>query len=212
MDTNQPTASIPPAARASASTGMFGTKIPAAVSFAIGILLFFLPFTEMRCGGSAFLNQTGKGFILNEKWKTTGTAGMFGKESMTDSPANQVGDKAGNSQIFAIAAAALGLLGFLFCFANAKVGGKLGIVAGVLSAAALIAMMVDLKKWFSDSLAKEAMDKTKDGADNLGLDKIGNTMGDIKPTLAFTPWFYVAVVAFLAAAFFCYKRMQSLKT
>ena len=28
----------------------------------------------------------------------------------------------------------------------------------------------------------------------------------------FTPWFYVAVVAFLAAAFFCYKRMSSMRS
>ena len=27
----------------------------------------------------------------------------------------------------------------------------------------------------------------------------------------FTPWFYIAVIAFLAAAFFCYKRMSAVK-
>lgn len=136
---------------------------------------------------------------------------MLGKDSMKESTSKVTGTKAGNSRIFAIAAAALALLGLFLSFANAKTGGAGGMVAGILSAGALIAMMFDLKKWFNDSLAKEAMDKSKEGADNLGLDKIGNTMGDIKPTLAFTPWFYVAIVAFLAAAFFCYKRMQSSK-
>jgi hypothetical protein len=123
-----------------------------------------------------------------------------------------MGDKAGNSQIFAIAAAALALLGLLLSLANAKAGGVGGMVTGVLSAGAMIAMMIDLKKWFNEGLAKQAAEKTSNNADNLGLDNFSNSMGNIKPTLAFTPWFYFAVVAFLAAAFFCYKRMQSSKT
>ena len=86
-----------------------------------------------------------------------------------------------------------------------RLAGNSGIFAGALSAGALIGLMIDLKKAVNDSLAKEAVDKTKEGADNFGLDKIGNTMGDIKPTLAFTPWFYVAVAAFLAAAFQAFR-------
>ena len=27
----------------------------------------------------------------------------------------------------------------------------------------------------------------------------------------FTPWFYISILAFLAAAFFCYKRMSAKK-
>ena len=213
MDTNQPASSTTTTTSApvSAAPGMFGTKIPSAVAFVVGILLFFLPFSEIRCGNSAFLNQTGKGFILDENWKPTGTAGMFGKDSMKESTSKVTDTKASNSRIFAMAAAGLAILGLLLSFAGPKTGGAGGMITGILSAGALIAMMFDLKKWFNDSLAKEAMDKTKEGADDMGLDKIGNTMGDIKPTLAFTPWFYVAIIAFLAAAFFCYKRMQSSK-
>ncbi|HEY6063391.1 MAG TPA: hypothetical protein VIV35_07260 [Chitinophagaceae bacterium] len=212
MDTNQPASPTTTYAPPSAAPGMFGTRVPSAVAFAVGILLFFLPFSEMRCGNSAFMNQTGKGFILNENWKPTGTAGMLGKDSMKETTSKVTDTKAGNSRIFAIAAAALALLGLFLSFANARTGGAGGMITGILAAGALIAMMFDLKKWFNDSLAKEAMDKTKEGADNMGLDKIGNTMGDIKPTLAFTPWFYIAIVAFLAAAFFCYQRMRSSKT
>ena len=47
-------------------------------------------------------------------------------------------------------------------------------------------------------------------ADSVGLDKIGDNMANM--TLAFTPWYYVAIAAFLAAAFFCYKRMSASKT
>jgi hypothetical protein len=59
-------------------------------------------------------------------------------------------------------------------------------------------------------MAKEAADKAKEGADTVGLDKIGDSMANM--TMAFTPWYYVAIAAFLAAAFFCYKRMSASKT
>jgi hypothetical protein len=85
-----------------------------------------------------------------------------------------------------------------------------GVVTGVLSAGAMIGMMIELKKWFNDSLAKDAINQTQNNTDNFGLDKLGNTLNDIKPTLNFTPWFYVAIIAFLAAAFFSYRRMSAM--
>jgi hypothetical protein len=74
----------------------------------------------------------------------------------------------------------------------------------------MIGMMIELKKWFNDSLAKDAINQTQNNTDNFGLDKLGNTLNDIKPTLDFTPWFYVAMVAFLAAAFFSYRHMSAM--
>jgi ribosomal protein S7 len=72
--------------------------------------------------------------------------------------------------------------------------------------------MIDEKKNLATSLKNQALDKAKEGADTLGLEGVGNSMNDVKPVLAFSPWFYVAIVAFLAAAFFCYKRMSASKS
>jgi lipopolysaccharide export LptBFGC system permease protein LptF len=117
----------------------------------------------------------------------------------------------GYTQYFAMAALALAVLGLGLAFTNAKTGGSGGLVAGILSAGALIALMINEKSNLKTSISNQAVDKAKDGADTLGFDKIGDSMNNIKPTLDFTPWFYVVVIAFLAAAFFCYKRMQSVK-
>ena len=70
---------------------------------------------------------------------------------------------------------------------------------------------MQLKKEFKNLFGNQVIDKAKEGADNVGVDKIGNTMNDVKPTLAITPWFYIAIIVFLAAAFFCYKRMSAKK-
>ncbi len=210
MDTNQPASSTTPFVPSSTSPGMFGTKTPSAVAFAVGILLFLLPFAEIRCGGTKLATKSGLDFALDNKWKPAG-GGMFGKSDMQDESMSAGKEEKGNTQYLIIGALALGVIGLLLSFAGPKAGAG-GIAAGVLSAGALIGFMLDLKKNVNDSLREQAMDKAKDGADSLGFDKIGNTMGDMKPTLAFSPWFYIAVIAFLAAAFFCYKRMRSSKT
>ena len=205
MDTNQPT-SVTTSAPASAAPGMFGTKMPSSIAFAVGILLFLLPFAELKCGGTTIANKTGLDYALGNNWKTAG--GMVGKNDMQDKAASTDKMQKGNTQYLAIGALALGILGLAISFANAKASGSGGVITGILSAGALIGLMIDEKKNLATSLKNQALDKAQEGADSLGFDKIGNTMNDVKPTLAFSPWFYVAVIAFLAAAFFCYKRMS----
>src|SRR5439155_173998 len=144
MDSNQTTAS--PILTLPVSTGIFGTKIPSAVAFAVGILLFLLPFSEIKCGSTTLANKSGLDIALGNEWKTVGT-GMFDKN--------------------------------------------------------------DFQKNINNSLANEAIDKTKENTDSFGFDKIGESLNNIKLTLNFTPWFYITVIAFLVAAFFCYMRMRS---
>ena len=211
MDTNQPASPTTSTyAPASVAPGMFGTKIPSAVAFAVGILLFLLPFAEIRCGGTKLATKSGLDFALDNKWQTLG-GGMFGKNEMQDNALSAGKEQKGNTQYFIIGALALGVIGLMLSFAGAKAGAG-GIATGILSAGALIGFMLDLKKNVNNSLREQAVDKAKEGADNLGFDKIGKTMGDIKPTLAFSPWFYIAVIAFLTAAIFCYMRMKSSRT
>jgi hypothetical protein len=209
MDTNQPASQLI-YAPASAAPGMFGTKIPSAVAFGIGILLFFLPFAELKCNGTAFANKSGLNYALGKDWKMISTSMLDNKDTKSTSTSTDKMQK-GYTQYFAMAALALAVLGLGLAFTNAKTGGSGGLVAGILSAGALIALLIDEKKNLKNSISNQAVDKAKDGADTLGFDKIGDSMNNIKPTLDFTPWFYVAVIAFLAAAFFCYKRMKSVK-
>ncbi|MFZ1264508.1 MAG: hypothetical protein WAT34_13440 [Chitinophagaceae bacterium] len=212
MDTNQPTTPTPPPYTpppptyvSAATPGMFGTKIPSSVAFVVAILLFLLPFSEIRCGGSALMNNTGIGFALGKDWKISGG---YGKDMLKDMDSKTSNEKDKTVQYLIIAALGLGVLGLLFSLAGSATGARIGIVTGVLGAGTLVAFMLILKKWFNDGLAKQAAEKAKDGTDSLGLGK----MGDMSFSLAFTPWFYIAVISFLAAAFFCYKRMTAAKT
>ena len=111
--------------------------------------------------------------------------------------------------LYALIALGLGVLGLLLTFAKAKpaIGGAM--VVGIAGAAALIGMMLDVKK----KVKLDMPDSGGSGGDiGKGLDNITNTMSDkMNITVDFTPWFYIAVIAFLAGAFFCYKRMSAPK-
>jgi hypothetical protein len=148
------------------------------------------------------MNKNGLNFSTGSEWKV---AGGFGKESLGEMTSKTTGKKEGMAQLLAIAAAALGLLGLLLCFSEGKSAISGAAVAGVLAAGALIGLMFEVKKWYNELLAKEAADKVAKGTGDIGLGKMGD---DVKTSLAFTPWFYIAIIAFLLAAFFCYKRMS----
>jgi len=196
--TNQPVYTPPP--------GLFGSKIPASVAFVVGVLLFLLPISEIKCGGTTIMNKTGLNYALGKDWKPAGGLGNGLGSGANDMTTKTAGKKEGMAQYFAIAVLALGVIGILLSLAGSKSASGGGIVVGILAAGAAIAIMIEVKKWFNDSMAKEAADKATQGGDSLGLDKLGSS---VKPTIGFTPWYYIAIVAFLAAAFFCYQRMRT---
>ena len=204
MDTNQPIVQTTYTATPS-NPGIFGTKIPSSVAFVVGILLFLMPFSELKCGGTTIANISGLNIALKKEWKAAG--GLGSKELGDMSSKKSTSDK-GNSWIFAMAALGLGILGLLLSLTDAKAGLSAALAFGVLAAGALIGMMLQLKNEMNASIAKQAMEKSSEGTDTLGFDKLDN----YKPVLSFTPWFYIAVIAFLVAAFFCYKRMAVPKT
>jgi hypothetical protein len=143
------------------------------------------------------------GFALGKEWKISGG---YGKDILKDMDSKTGGKKVGNAQYFIIGALALGVIGLLFSLVGSKTGSGIGMVSGILGAGVLVAFMFDLKKWFDDGLAKQAAEKANQGVDSLGIG------GDVKLSLTFTPWFYIATVAFIVAAIFCYMRMRTPRT
>lgn len=198
---SQPAIVSPP----SSSPGMFGTRTPSSVAFIVGILLFLLPFAEIKCGGTAIAKNSGFGIAIGTKWQNIASNNMFGdnrdKEDKTDSEM-----KKQDPNIYAIAALGLGVLGLLLSFADARSAAGAALVTGILSAGALIGLMLDLQKKVKTDMGSNT--PKSDGGGLFGLDKLN----DMKMTIDFTLWFYVALIAFLVAAFFSYRRMTAPKT
>ena len=187
------------------SRGVFGTKVPSSVAFGVAILLFLLPFSEMKCGPSTFATKSGLDFSLGNPWKSF-YGGFNTKDSEKDDQDRY--EKAPNDQLFALAAIALAILGLVLSLASTKAGGIGGGVTGILSAGSLIALMLTVQKWFDMKSAREAVKKaSKIGSNAFDLPK--STFDDLPPRLAFTPWFYICIVALIAAAVFSFLRTRA---
>src|SRR5258706_7367933 len=114
MDTNQTTASpilTPPPP----SAGIFGTRIPSAVAFAAGILLFLLPMAEIKCSSTTIANNTGLRIAMGKDWQPVG-GGLFNQNDLQQKSVSATKEQKGQTQYFAIAALGLGVLGLLFSF------------------------------------------------------------------------------------------------
>lgn len=207
---DQPTGVNPPSYQPPTTTNVFGTKIPSAVTFAVAVLLFLLPFAELKCKtpeqrqdslfklnniGMSFTN-TGLGLALGSEWKTNmPNSRFFDSDRREDGWKKDMKSPEPNS--WAIVALVLAVAGLGISFTKARAWAAVGAAAGALSAAALIGLMLDLQKQ-----SKDLVSETQRAGNSLTVTEGSGFI------LYFTPWFFVAVVALVVASFFSYKRMQ----
>jgi hypothetical protein len=192
---------------------MFGTKVPSTVAFAVGVLLFFMPFVDIKCNGTSLQTISGFQLATGFKMKNNSSDSPFLNDVKTDKVDETITKSTTKTDkkepnLYAMIAMGLGVLGLLLSFTNAKAAIGGAMITGIASAGALIGMMIDVKKKVKLDMGDTGT-KSSGSADNLGLDKLGD---NLKITVDFTPWFYIAVIAFLAAAYFCYRRMSASKT
>jgi len=209
MDTNQ--ATTPPVYVKPATSAVLGTKIPSTVAFAIGILLFFLPFIDIKCNNMSLQQVSGfqlaTGFKVNNKSSDNSFLNDIktDKADETITKATTKSDKK-DPNTYAMIALGLGILGLLLSFVNSKAASGGAMITGIASVVALIGLMIDIKK----KVKMDVPSAGKSDDDVLGLNKLGQQMSDnINIRVDFTPWFYIAIIAFIAAVVFCYMRMRN---
>jgi hypothetical protein len=157
MEPTQGTQATVPVSSSASATGLLGTKIPSSIAFLLGILLFLLPFAEIRCNGAAVANNTGLGIATGAEWKEVVTKNIFGNGFQNNPSTNDSKVQKQDPNIFAIAALALGVIGVLIAFLTPKGGGRFNLFVGVLAAVSLIAMLIDLRsKLKSDNSVKSS--------------------------------------------------------
>lgn len=219
MDTNQPTTFSTTTALSSSSPGLFGTKMPSSVAFIVAVLLFLMPFIDIKCNNMSLQQVSGLQLATGFKMKNNSSDNSLFNDVKTDKTDDATTKSTTSTDkkdpnLYALIALGLGVLGLALSFTNAKAALGAAMVTGIGSAGALIGLMLDIKK--KVKLDMPGMNnKTSDTDAGGAMDKIGDKMSDLTDkmniSVDFTPWFYIAVVAFLAAAFFCYKRMSAAK-
>jgi len=195
MEPTQGTQATVPVSSSTTSTGLLGTKIPSSIAFLLGILLFLLPFAEIRCNGAAVANNTGLGIATGTEWKEVVTKSIFGSGFQNNPSTNESKVQKQDPNVFAIAALALGVIGVLIAFLTPKGGGRFNLFVGALAAVSLIAMLIDLRS----KLKSENSVKSSELDLNAG----------VIVTVDGTGWFYFTIILFILGGVFSYLQGKS---
>jgi hypothetical protein len=179
-------------------TSVLKTKIPSAVVYGVGLLLFFLPFLDIKCNSMVLQKVSGvqlaTGFRIESPGSDNSLVGSLEKLDRNSSSIDETEKKDAN--LLALASLVLGIAAFICVLATIKTG---GMIAGLLAAVGLIATMIDVKSELSSELPAL---NTKAGKMRTDFDKFSN---EILISVDFTPAFYIAILAFGTGAFLCYK-------
>jgi hypothetical protein len=175
-----------------------------------------MPFVDIKCNGVSLQQVKGLELATGFKMKKNSSTPYL-DDVKTDAIDNNIQKAATDTDkkdpnLYAMIALGLGVLGLLLSLTNARAAVGGAAVIGVAAAGAMIGLMLDVKKKVKMDMP-DLTDKTPDNDVGDALDKIGGEMKDVADkiniTVDFTPWFYIAIVAFLAAAFFCYRRLTA---
>jgi len=195
MEPPQGTQATVPVSSSTTSSGLLGTKIPSSIAFLLAILLFLLPFAEIRCNGAAVATNTGLGIATGTEWKEVVTKNIFGSGFQNNPSTNESKVQQQDPNVFAIAALALGVIGVFIAFLTPKGGGRFNLFAGALAAVSLIAMLIDLRSKL----------KSENSVKSSGLDLNAGVI----VTVDGTGWFYFTIILFILGGVFSYLQGKS---
>jgi hypothetical protein len=173
-------------------------KYTTTIAFGVAVLLFLLPFVEIKFNGMSLVKNTGVGLAVGSDY-SLGSDMQAMKDQVDNEPESKqsgLTKESGKLYAFALVALLLGVIGIALSYSHMK-SGLINVVIGLAAALSLLALMVQLNS---------------DIKEKAGLNKGNELTEDITLTIVFTIWFYLSVVSFLAAAFFSFKRGQLLAT
>jgi uncharacterized membrane protein YqgA involved in biofilm formation len=101
---------------------------------------------------------------------------------------------------YAITALAMAVLGLGLSFMNPKQVAVITTVAGGIATGALIGLMIDLNR-----KSKDIISEMQNAGNGFNAEVHANL------SLTFTPWFFIVIIAMLAATVFSYMRILSAK-
>lgn len=178
----------------------FRKKYNSTVSFAIGILLFLLPFIQLKCGSVTIAENSGIGLATGSDWKVSmlgGSNELFKALDSTKTNSEKKSLKI-DPNWFILLALIFGVIGLVVTLIKWNMKNIASMCVGILAAVMLLAAMIHLRV-----LIKSQM-PTGNKNDSLDMGGMGGVVG-----ISFTAWFYMAMAAFTAAAFFSYRHYKN---
>ena len=182
MDPEQPSVPVREASR----------KFFTPVLYLAGVVLFFLPFVDIRCNNVSLQQVTGINLATGFKIKTTANGSLLDNldRSNKDDVVFTKDAEIRDLNAYALVALILGIGGLVITLINFKGREVLGAVTGVATAVALIGLMADIRSQVKINLSAKT------------------DIGNIRLAVDFTPWFYITIAVFLAGAILSYKAIK----
>jgi hypothetical protein len=169
-------------------------------TFALGLLLFLLPFFNIQCSNVTMARLSGISLATGGKPSVTGDLESlqngFGNRRLDygDEPGKtKMGDE-GHLFITALAALILGVVGLALSLVSKGRNQRLAMMVGMLGAVALIASWIEVVAYVKTN--------ARSGSDNSTSDFSGMVNVSASPTF----WFFLSLVCFAASAYISYKR------
>lgn len=171
-------------------------------SYALGLLLFLLPFFDIKCNNMTVAQLKGIDVAFGTRPNLSGDLeniqNSFGgqRTDETAAPAKQKGE--GHLILTALIAFLLGVVGLVLSLVNKGRNQRPNMIVGALGAVALIASWIQVTAYVSDNA------KSTDGNTDTG----GALGGMVSVSASPTFWFVLCVVCFGVSAYYCYKQSQ----
>jgi len=187
MEPNQPT---PPVSKNNSGTVSISVNKLSSIPFFLGVLLFLAPFIDIRCNNVSLQQVSGINLATGFEVKSNDGNSLFKNLKVKEDDLSFKNGEKNEGNIYALLALIIGLAGAVILLLKFKNREVIGSIAGIGAAAALIGLMVDIKSQVKLNLSART------------------DFADMSLVIAFTPWFYLTVVAFLIGAFMSYKAMN----
>ena len=181
-----------------ATTTFYRTPHLTAYSFGLGILLFLLPFAEIKCSGTSIASLKGIDLVTGASPKINSDLENIDKQfgNNANEPVTTTDKKKdGKMYVAALLALLLGIAGLLVALRKKTGYSMAEVVLGVTGAIALIVLMIQVNADVNSQLKNE---KGNDGFSSM-----------IKASVDFTFWFFLCLFSYLASAFFSYRQKEN---
>ena len=178
-----------------AEDNFFRKKHTSSVAYLVGLLLFFLPFVQIKCNDMPFAENTGLGLAFGTDYKVTnGLNPLQGGLGNQDGEETVPSKEKGKMYVLALLALVSGLAGLGISLSNMRSGPAVNVAVGILAALCLITLMFQISADVKGETNKP--------------DRVSDFTDAVKVSVNYTFWFYLSVCSFFAAAFFSYKHKQ----
>jgi uncharacterized membrane protein len=161
---------------------------------ALGLLLFLLPFSQVKCASATLAENSGLGIALGWQWKIVmaGSSNELLKKITKDEPGRK-NDLKEKPNIFAIVALIAGLIGIVVSLLTYNHRSLIVFSAGALGVVMLIALLIQFKMVLQSALSAK-------GGKEMDMSSI--------ITVQFTFWYFLSLFLFAAAAFIGFKQYK----